>query len=117
MKWSLVTIVFVAIGLSGCASNPDFDAVKDAPYARAPLTEKDFNKLQVGEWKQAQVLAAFGHPNFVGRVRNFDGPIWSWRYDSFGTPKRFHVFLDGAGVAVQVGTTEEHIGNDRHLRQ
>ena len=50
MKWSLAAIIFVAIGLSGCASNPDFDAVKDAPYARAPLTEKDLNKLQVGEW-------------------------------------------------------------------
>ena len=110
-------MIFVAIGLTACASNSDLAAVKDAPYARVPLTEGDFGKLKVGEWKQGQVLAAFGHPNFVGRVRNFDGPIWSWRYDSFGTPKRFHVFLDGAGVAVQVGSTEEHVGNDRHLRR
>lgn len=109
-------IIFIAIGLTGCAASPDLAAVSGTPYApRQSLTEARFGTVQPDVSRGPDVLAALGHPTSVGRVQSFDGPVWTWRYDHFGTLKEFHVLMDPQGVVRKTQMTEVPVGNDHHL--
>jgi hypothetical protein len=94
--------------------NLDLDTAGKLASARQMLTESEFAKVQVDQWLAADVERAFGKPAIVARVYSFDGPVWSYRYDYYGIPKQFHVFLDANGVVRRTERTEEPVGNERH---
>ena len=96
--------------------NLDFDAQGKLVSARQVLTEPDFARVQTGSWQAADIERAFGKPAFIARVASFDGPVWTYRYDYFGTPKLFHVLVDEQGVVSRTQMTEEPVGND-HRRE
>ena len=87
--------------------NIDLDAAGKVVAANQALTESQFALVQLDAWNAADVERAFGKPAQVGQVYSFEGAVWSYRYNYFGTNKQFHVFIDPGGVVRRTQATQE----------
>ncbi len=83
-------------------NNVDLDAAGRVVAITQALDDPVFNSpIVVGQWREADVLRAFGKPHQVTRVTSFDGAVWSWQFKDLSTPRLFYVFFDPAGVVVR----------------
>ncbi|MDP2818783.1 MAG: hypothetical protein Q8O29_11040 [Polaromonas sp.] len=75
----------------------DLDAAGRVGSVRQVLTEKDFGRIELGKWTQADVLREFGRPALVERVASWKGDILTYRW--YGMQDMFYwVYLDGGQV-------------------
>ncbi len=108
-----IATLFIAFTLAGCAYQSDLAPALSTPFANHRLTQAEFDAVQPDIWRIADVQRALGRPESVSRVGNFDGPIWTYRYEHYGTRMQFYVYLDAQGVVRQTGSGQVHEGNDR----
>jgi hypothetical protein len=77
----------------------DFDASGRLVSLRQVLNEVDFNRIQVGQWTQADVEREFGPAARVERMRGWDGPILTYRWTMGPSMDRFYwVYVDPQGI-------------------
>jgi hypothetical protein len=75
----------------------DLDAAGRVASVRQVLTEKDFERIELGKWTRDDVLREFGRPAFVERVASWNGDILTYRW--YGMQDMFYwVYLDGGQV-------------------
>ncbi|RZL65239.1 MAG: hypothetical protein EOP81_05105 [Variovorax sp.] len=80
-------------------TNIDVDATGRVVSVVQVLQEIRFHQdIQVGNWRQADVLRTYGRPFEITRVSSFNGLIWTWRYKSINAPRLLHIYIDPAGV-------------------
>lgn len=80
-------------------TNIDVDAAGRVVSVAQVLQEIRFHQdIQVGTWRQADVLRTYGRPFEITRVSSFEGVIWTWRYKSINAPRLLHIYIDPAGV-------------------
>lgn len=92
----------------------DLDGQGRVVGARQTLTEREFHTIVPGEWTRTEVLRTFGPPGEVGRVREFDGEVWTYRW-SDGMAMLYHIYLDRQGV-VRRSHPQVELVNDGHDR-
>jgi len=75
----------------------DLDAAGRVASVRQVLTEKDFERIQLGKWTRDDVLREFGRPAMIERVGSWNGDILTYRW--YGLQDMFYwVYLDGGQV-------------------
>lgn len=80
-------------------TNIDVDAAGRVVSVVQVLQEIRFDRdIQVGTWREADVLRTYGRPFEITRVSSFDGVIWTWRYRSINAPRLLHIYIDPAGL-------------------
>lgn len=71
-------------------------------------------QVQAGTWTADDVRRRFGLPAQVSRVGDFDGDVWTYRYQELNNPRQFHVYLDAAGIVRRAHASDELV--DRRMR-
>lgn len=75
----------------------DLDAAGRVASVRQVLTEKDFERIELGKWTRDDVLREFGRPALIERVASWNGDIMTYRW--YGMQDMFYwVYLDGGQV-------------------
>ncbi len=74
--------------------NLDFDPAGRLRRVEQVLQPRVFERIEPGRWRGADVRRQFGPPARIGRVGNFDGEVWTWRYEEAGFWRLLHVFMD-----------------------
>lgn len=75
----------------------DLDDSGRVQRSRQVMTAADFNRIEVGHWRRADVEREFGPPAAVERVASWNGPILTYRW-SDGSDMFYWVYLDGGDV-------------------
>lgn len=75
----------------------DIDASGRVLRSRQVMTAADFQRIEVGQWRRADVEREFGPPAAVERVASWNGPILTYRW-SDGSDMFYWVYLDGDDV-------------------
>ncbi|MBA2960952.1 MULTISPECIES: hypothetical protein [Ramlibacter] len=77
----------------------DFDAGGRLVSLRQVLNENDFRRIEVGQWTRDDVEREFGPAARVERMRGWDGPILTYRWNMGpGMDRFFWVYVDPQGV-------------------
>jgi hypothetical protein len=95
--------------------NFDLDAQGKVVTVRQTMTPAEFALVELDAWRTADVERAFGKPPIRGQVYSFKGEVWSYRYDDYGNPKQFHLFIDPQGVVRRTQSTDEIQRRERDL--
>jgi hypothetical protein len=83
-------------------TNVDLDAAGRVVAVIPELADPTLNSpIQIGTWREADVLRTFGKPYQISHVESFDGVIWSWQIIDQNQPRLFYVYFDPAGVVVR----------------
>ncbi|RZL87413.1 MAG: hypothetical protein EOP82_26750 [Variovorax sp.] len=83
-------------------NNVDLDAAGRVVAVRSALANPIFDSpIEIGKWREADVLRTFGKPYQVTRVESFDGKIWSWQFMDNYVPRLFYVYFNPEGVVVR----------------
>jgi hypothetical protein len=70
----------------------------------APMVD---NPIQIGKWREADILRTYGKPIQASHVESFDGTVWSWHIQQNYMPYLFYVYFDPAGVAVRYSVSPQ----------
>jgi hypothetical protein len=77
----------------------DLDAGGRVVQSRQVLTEREFNRIELGRWNRDDVLREFGPPAKVDGVGSWNGPVWTYRWRDLGGGDMFYwVYFDPSGV-------------------
>jgi len=89
-------------------TNIDVDASGKVVSVVQMLDEARFgNDIQVGTWRESDVLRNYGRPEEISRVTSFNGTVWQWRYLAVNAHRLLYVYLDPQGVVQRY-----HVGDD-----
>jgi len=77
----------------------DLDASGRVLSTRQVLTEREFQRIVIGQWTRSDVEREFGPPAFVDRVGSWNGPVMNYRWrDLQGADMFYWVYLDPNGI-------------------
>ncbi|MGJ7506236.1 hypothetical protein [Variovorax sp. GT1P44] len=89
-------------------NNVDLNAAGQVVAVRSELAAPLVNNpIQIGKWREADILRTYGKPFQVTRVDSFDGTIWSWHIQQNYLPYLFYVYFDPAGVVVRYSVSPQ----------
>lgn len=94
--------------------NIDLDASDRVASFEQALQPSVLAQVQAGTWTVDDVRRRFGLPFQVSRVGDFNGDVWTYRYQELNNPRQFHVYLDAAGVVRRAHPSDEVM--DRRMR-
>jgi hypothetical protein len=98
-------------------TNIDLDPSGHVVSVGQELDERYFDKtIEVGKWREADVLRTYGRPYEITRVTSFDGNVWSWRYRQINNPRFLYIYLDPQGVVRRYHTGDDLRYDDRRMR-
>ena len=89
-------------------NNVDLNAAGKVVAVRSELAAPLVNNpIQIGKWREAEILRTYGKPFQVTRVDSFDGTIWSWHIQQNYLPYLFYVYFDPTGVVVRYSVSPQ----------
>ena len=89
-------------------NNVDLNAAGKVVAVRSELAAPMVNNpIQIGKWRDADILRTYGKPFQVTHVESFDGTVWSWHIQQNYMPYLFYVYFDPAGVAVRYSVSPQ----------
>lgn len=94
--------------------NIDLDGSERVAGFEQALHPAVLAQVQAGKWTADDVRIRFGLPAQVSRVGDFDGDVWTYRYQELNNPRQFHVYLDAAGIVRRAHASDEVV--DRRMR-
>ena len=89
----------------------DLDAAGRVVRTRQVLTEREFQRIEVGRWTRSDVENEFGPPAQVDRVTSFNGDVMTYRWAQGHEPMFYWVYVDPAGVVQRAHQGMEFINS------